>query len=154
MIVPEELIRETLTEVVEQFLKPKFIALGMNASGDWLRSLEVRTSLNRGEIWGADYTRYLVNGRSPGKRPPIAPLVRWVGFKFGYSGQQAVSTAFAIANKIAQEGTEYYPTGTDLLEILESTEVQQFVNKKIGDYILQDTQIRIVRMMKENLITV
>lgn len=154
MIVPEELIRETLTEVVERFLKPKFIALGMNASGDWLKSLEVRTSLNRGEIWGLDYTYYLVNGRSPGKRPPIAPLVRWVGNKFGYSGQQAVSTAFAVAHKIANEGTEYYPNGTDLLEVLESQEVQQFINKKIGDYILQETQIRITRMIKETLITV
>lgn len=154
MIVPEELIRETLTEVVERFLKPKFIALGMNASGDWLKSLEVRTSLNRGEIWGLDYTYYLVNGRGPGKRPPIAPLVRWVGNKFGYSGKQAVSAAFAIATKIAKEGTEYYPDGTDLLEVLESIEVQEFIKKKIGDYILQETQIRITRMIKETLTTV
>lgn len=153
MVVPEQVIQDVLNEVVERFLKPKFIELGMNASGDWLRSLEVRTSLNRGEIWGNDYTQYLVNGRSPGKRPPIAPLVRWVGFKFGQSGQEAVSTACAIANKIAKEGTEYYPNGTDLLEVLQSSEVTQFINNKIGEYILQDTQLRITKMIKDTLIT-
>src|SRR5690606_21648425 len=153
MIVPEQVIQDVLNEVVEQFLKPKFIELGMNASGDWLRSLEVRTSLNRGEIWGNDYTQYLVNGRGPGKRAPRAPLIRWVGFKFGQSGQEAVGTADAIANKIAKEGTQYYPNGTDLLEVLQSSEVTQFINNKIGEYILQDTQLRITKMIKDTLIT-
>lgn len=153
MVVPDELIRETLEEVVERFLKPKFMALGMNASGDWLRSLEVRTSLNRGEIWGMDYTEYLANGRRPGKRPPIAPLVRWVGFKFGKTGQEALNAAFAIANKIAKEGTEYYPEGTDLLDVLKSKEVNDFIIKKIGEYLLSETQIRIKKMIKDTLIT-
>lgn len=153
MVVPDELIRETIEEVVERFLKPKFIALGMNASGEWLRSLEVRTSLNRGEIWGMDYTEYLANGRIPGKRPPIAPLVRWVGYKFGKTGQEAINAAFAIANKIAAEGTEYYPIGTDLIDFLASQEVQSFINKKIGDYLLEQTKLRIVDMIKKTLIT-
>jgi len=138
VFLSKEIIQETLNEVLENFLKPKFIALGMNASGDWLNALEVRVNgENSGEIWGLDYTRYLVSGRSPGKRPPIAPLVRWVGCKFGYSGKEAVSTAFAVATKIAQSGTSYYPQGTDLLEVLQSREVTDFINQKIGDYLLK-----------------
>jgi len=31
MFLSQEIIKETLTEVVETYLKPKFIALGMNA---------------------------------------------------------------------------------------------------------------------------
>jgi len=149
VFLSQEIIRETLTEVVENYLKPKFIALGMNASGDWLNALEVRVNgENSGEIWGLDYTRYLVKGRSPGKRPPIAPLVRWVGNKFGYSGKEAVSTAYAVANKIAQSGTSYYPKGTDLLEVLQSKEVTDFINQKIGDYLLDKVKLSIVRELK------
>lgn len=153
LVVPESLINEVLTDVVEMYLKPKFIELGMNASGQWLRSLEVRTSFNRGEIWGMDYTEYLVNGRGPGNRPPIAPLVEWVKNKFGYIGQQATSTAFAMANKIAKEGTEYYPDGTDLLEVLNSREVTGFINERIGEYILEDTKLQFERMINNTLIT-
>jgi len=144
VFLSQEIIRETLTEVVENFLKPKFIALGMNASGDWLNALEVRVNgENSGEIWGLDYTRYLVSGRRPGKRPPIAPLVRW----FGYSGKQALSTAFAVATKIAQSGTSYYPKGTDLLEVLQSKEITDFINRKIGDYLLKEVQLEITRKL-------
>lgn len=153
LVVPESLINEVLTDVVEMYLKPKFIELGMDASGQWLRSLEVRTSFNRGEIWGMDYTQYLVNGRRPGNRPPIAPLVEWVKNKFGYVDQQATSTAYAIANKIANEGTDYYPDGTDLLEVMNSREVTEFINNRIGEYILEDTKLQFERMIKKTLIT-
>ncbi|WP_448607588.1 hypothetical protein [Paenimyroides ceti] len=149
MFVPEEKIREVIQGVVDNFLKPKFIELGMNASGTWLNSIEARTSINRGEIWGMDYTYYLAKGRKPGKRPPIQPLIQWAGLKLGLSGQQAVSAAFAIANKIAKDGTKYYPNGTDLLSILQSKEVNDYVIKEIGDYIRQETQLVILKKLKE-----
>lgn len=149
MFVPEEKIREVIQGVVDNFLKPKFIELGMNASGTWLNSIEVRTSINRGEIWGMDYTYYLAEGRKPGKRPPIQPLIQWAGFKLGLSGQQAVSAAFAIANKIAKDGTKYYPNGTDLLSVLQSKEVNDYIIKEIGDYIRQETQLVILKKLKE-----
>lgn len=154
IFVPSEIIQRVLTDVVEMFLKPKFIELGMNASGTWLNSLEVRVNGNTGEIWGMDYTQFLVNGRANGKRPPISPLIQWVGYKFGYSGQQAVSVAYAVANKIAQEGTDYYPEGTELLEVLQSKEVQDYINKEIGEYLIRETQLNILRTLNKTLITV
>lgn len=150
-VIPQEEIRRVMEGVVDNFLKPKFIELGMNASGEWLNSLEVRTSLNTGEIWGADYTYYLVNGRAGGKRPPIAPLVRWVSVKLGKSGSEATGIAFAVANKIAKEGTQYYPDGTDLLEVLDSQEVKDYIKKELGDYVSAQVGILILRRTKEIL---
>lgn len=138
--VPSELIYETISEIVERFLKPKFIELGMNSSGNWLKSLGVRSANNEGEIMGPAYTEQLALGRKPGKRPPIDPLVQWVGAKFGLYGKEAVIAAFAISNKIAKEGTKYYPNGTDLLKILNSPEVIVFIDDKIGSYLIEAAQ--------------
>lgn len=154
MLLRDEQILEVMQGVVDDFLKPKFISLGMNASGQWLNSLEARANNGVGEIWGMDYTYYLSNGRAPGKRPPIAPLVQWVGYKFGYSGQQAVSVAYAVANKIAEEGTNYYPDGTDLISFLSSQEVTDYINKKIAAHILSSFQTEMVKRAKDTLITV
>lgn len=147
MTIPNEIVERVLNEVVERFLKPKFIELGMNASGDWLNALEVRGN----EIWGMDYTNYLVNGRSGGTRPPISPLIRWVGYKFGISGQEAISTAYAVATKIEREGTNYYPNGTDLMEVLESREVQEFVVSELSQYVIKEVNQTFVRQARQIL---
>jgi hypothetical protein len=150
--ISEVKTREIMQEVIDLYLIPKFKELGLNASGDWLRAIEARASGTTGEIWGLDYTRYLVNGRAAGTPPPIAPLVRWVGFKLGYSGQQAISTAIAISKKIAAEGTEIKKNGgTDLLEILQSPEVQQYVNGRVGEEVNEQIRLRIIRTTKQIL---
>lgn len=160
MIVPEQVIQDVLNEVVERFLKPKFIELGMNASGDWLRSLEVRTSLNRGEIWGKYYSYWLSEGRGPNHNQSPESIGRFVGWAgSAFLRQWCIDKgidpklSYAIAYKIAKEGTDYYPNGTDLIDVLQSSEVTQFINNKIGEYILQDTQLRITKMIKDTLIT-
>lgn len=149
MTIPNETIQSVMQEVIDTILIPKFIELGMNASGRWISSLEARAENNTGSIWGMDYTYYLVNGRAPGNRPPIAPLVQWVGYKFGLSGQEATSAAFAIANKIAREGTDYYPSGTDLLEVLQSDSTTQFIYDRIGAEVSGIIQAQITRELKQ-----
>ncbi len=62
MFLKDEQIIEVMQGVINDFLKPKFISLGMNASGQWLNSLEARANNGNGEIWGMDYTYYLANG--------------------------------------------------------------------------------------------
>lgn len=94
--------------------------------------MEARENNGVGEIWGKDYTYYLANGRKPGNRPPIEPLVKWVGYKMGIGGTEGRGIAFAIANKIAREGTNYYPDGTDLLDVLTSKEVTDYVYSRIA----------------------
>jgi len=146
--IPDEKIIQVMQEVIDIFLIPKFIELGMNASGEWVSSLEARAVEGRGEIWGRDYTYYLVNGRAGGSRPPITPLVNWVGNKLGIYGREGLSVAFAVAKKIEKEGTEYYPNGTDLLEVLESPQVTQFVYNKLGVEIAGTIRSEITRNLQ------
>lgn len=134
MTIPNEIVERVLNEVVERFLKPKFIELKMNSMGGWLNSLEVRGN----EIWGMDYTEQLVFGRKPGKLPPVEPLIQWVIAKFGRDYNSAEPIAYAIAHKISKEGTDYYPGGTDLMEVLESEEVRDFVLKEISQYVIKE----------------
>lgn len=143
-IMDEDIIR-VMTEVAQRFLIPRFLELGMNATGEWVKSIETTASNNVGTIRGRDYSYYLVNGRKPGKRPPIAPIERWAQAKLGLTGQQATSAAFAIANKIAQEGTEYYKRGgTDLLEVLESSECIEFVRNELKQILVEDLKTQIL----------
>lgn len=148
IIIPNEKIIEVMQEVIDNYLKPKFIELGMNASGEWLNSLEPRAYNGNGEIWGRDYTYYLVNGRAGGSMPPITPLVNWVGNKLGIYGKEGLSVAFAVAKKIEREGTDYYPNGTDLLEVLESPEVTQFVYNRFEIEISGMIRSQIVRSLQ------
>lgn len=133
-ITEEEIVR-VMTGVINQFLIPKFIDLGMNATGKWVDSLEARANNGNGEIWGMFYTEFLTKGRKPGKRPPISALIPWVQAKFGITGKESVGIAFAVSNKIAAEGTSYYPAGTDLLEVLTSSSVNEYINEEISAFL-------------------
>lgn len=152
LIIPEHIIQETMQEVIDRWLIPKFDELGMNATGEWRENVEVKTGDNRGEIWARKYSEQLALGRKPGKLPPIAPIERWVNAKLGISGTQGRSVAFAVANKIAQEGTTWYQKGgSDLIEVLNSQEVVNYVNSRIGKYLQTEVELQIVRDLKETL---
>lgn len=101
-------------------LRAKHEELGMKASGQWLNSLEVQVKGLSGVIKGEPYTEQLVNGRPPGKFPPISAIRQWIIDKgINYLGKQSYlnSLAFLIARKIAKEGTRYFKQGgTDLVE--------------------------------------
>lgn len=145
--VSDDIIIKTMQGVIDNFLKPKFISLGMNATGKWLESLEARAVNSNGEIWGMDYTYFLANGRKPGKMPPVSSLMPWVNAKFGVGGKDAIGIAWAVATKIKNEGTNYYPDGTDLLEVLNSNEVKKYVFDEIKTFF----SIEINKILKKQL---
>lgn len=139
-----------MQEVVDKFLIPHFLRLGMDATGEWRKNVSVRAGDNVGYIDGRHYSEQLVYGRKPGKRPPIAPLERWVKAKLHLSGKEAKGVAFAISNKIAKEGTSWYQKGgSDLIEILESKQVIDYINSQIGNYLRVEVQLQIRRTAKE-----
>jgi len=140
-------IEAILRDVVELFLVPHFESLGMDASGEWRESLEVVGDTIRGR----GYTFQLVNGRAPGARPPIEPLTRWAIVKLGLDERQARGAAFAISNKIAKEGTEYYKQGgTTLLEILKGKEVIEFISRTAQPLIQQQVTLEITRIVRDS----
>lgn len=145
--ISDELIIETIQGVIDNFLKPKFISLGMNATGQWLNSLEARAVNGNGEIWGMDYTYWLANGRKSGTAPPVSVLIPWVNAKFGIGGNEARGIAFSVAAKIKKEGTSYYPEGTDLLEVLNSPEVINYIYSKIREGLT----LEVNRILKKQL---
>ncbi|SHJ20560.1 hypothetical protein SAMN05443429_11235 [Cruoricaptor ignavus] len=125
-----------MLEVVHLFLIPKFNQLQMNATGEWLGSLEVKATEEGGQVWGRHYSEQLAKGREPGSMPPVEAIEKWVRAKFGLQGSEARSRAWAVAKSIEKKGTTWYQRGgSDLIEVLESNEVKEFVEKKIGQII-------------------
>lgn len=150
MKIPDELIIETMQGVIDNFLKPKFIELGMNATGSWLNALEAKVVNGSGEIWGMDYTYWLANGRKGGTAPPVNALIPWVNAKFGVGGKEAVSIAWAVATKIKNEGTRYYPQGTDLLEVLKSKEVNDYIYSKLKEGVTVEINKILIKQLNDN----
>lgn len=148
--VPQDKILQIMQEVVDRFLIPRFYELNMNATGEWVQSLQVDAAPNKGIITGQPYTEQLVNGRAPGERPPVAPLERWVNAKLGIHGTQGRSIAFAVADKIAKQGTTWYQNGgSDLLEVLEEAETLRYINERIGGIMTAQAGLEIQRQLKE-----
>lgn len=130
------------------------MSLGMNASGEWLQSLSVETAPNQGYIIGRDYTEYLTLGRTPNldqSPEAINRFARWAGSTFlkQWVADKGLSiNPYAVAYKIAREGTDYYPDGTDLLEVMESEEVANFIRERIGRSVMVSIEKELERLAK------
>lgn len=99
---------ETLTrkhlENLRDKLREEIASRGMDSSGGAFDSLEVSGN----QLLGNDYIYYLVNGRGPGKFPPVANIVEWVRTKLGLEGREARQAAYLIGRKISLQGTSIF----------------------------------------------
>lgn len=131
-------LEEILTNVINLFLIPKFNELGMKASGEWEENIEAKGN----EIWGRDYTEYLTKGRPPNESDDpkdIAKFARWAGATFIGKWVQDKGldlNPYAVAYTIAKKGTKRYPEGSDLLEILETEEVKDYINQELSKVLI------------------
>lgn len=148
--ISDELIIQTMQGVIDNFFKPKFISLGMDATHRWINSLEPRAVNGNGEIHGMDYTYWLANGRKPGKAPPVSALIPWVNAKFGIGGKEAIGIAWAVAAKIKKEGTDYYPKGTDLLEVLNSPGVRAYITEQLSTFYILEINKILIKQLHDN----
>jgi len=146
-------LKRVMQEVIDKFLIPKFNELGMNASGKWIDSLQAEAVNGTGYIKGQFYSYWLQNGRAGGTKPPFNAIFQWVGVKLGLTGAQQTGATFAIMQKIENEGTDYYPQGTELLTVLESTEVQQYIYTSLRAGINGKLKVEIEKRFKKTLIT-
>jgi hypothetical protein len=139
--------RQILQDVIVEVLIPKFLSLGMRATGEWEKSLHVVDS----SIWGRKYTEQLEYGRQPGKFAPIAPLIAWAKAKFGVGEEEATSIAWAVNTKMKNEGTSWYRKGgTDLMEVLKSQEVVDTINRKAGNIIKEQIILFVSQEIKKS----
>jgi hypothetical protein len=150
--ITESEIINIIQKVVNDVLIRRFTELGMNATGQWLDSLEVVAKGSDGIIRGQSYTEFLAKGRPAGSLPPIAPLTKWVTAKFGVGGKQATSIAWAVAKKIQREGTTWHQKGgTDLLEILSELKTLEIINNEIQQKVTASITKELQRQINEIL---
>jgi len=96
-------------EVVVDAMKAEFIAQGHNASGETIKSFEVRIKKDFedliGEIWVAKHAVFTDSGTRP-HRPPFKAIFEWSKHVMpGLSEKERRSFSFAVINKISKEGT-------------------------------------------------
>lgn len=110
--------QQALSDGLEQLvrvMRTELQATNANATGSTSRSLksEIVTSRQnfiRGQITGLETWRFTDQGRGAGGMPPVQKLVQWVAVKLGLSGNEGRQVAWAIAKKIAREGTRKPPS--------------------------------------------
>lgn len=138
-------------EAIKFDLIKRYDELGMRASGDFEKGLEVRQNKLSAELWGNHYIEQLVNGRGPGKFPPIAAIEKWINDKGISALDISVSSlAFLIARKIAREGTEIFQKGgTDLVDSVITPERIQGIIDKVGRFYINEFTLNITNILKE-----
>ena len=145
-------ILKTEFDKLRQELITKHEQLGMKASGQWVETVENRSQRLSGQLWGQHYTEQLVNGRKPGKFPPIKAIEEWILDKnIPITGKIKISSlAFLIARKIAKEGTKYYQQGgTDLVETVITPERIQSIIDKVSEFHINNFVSEVTGVFKQ-----
>lgn len=100
----DEIIKEEISLILED-IKKLYVSSGKKASGEFEKGLEAVFEPNKGTIKGFVY----LAGRKAGKMPPVSAIKKWVkirGIRGVKKNSSIDSIAWAIAKKIAREGTK------------------------------------------------
>lgn len=132
-------VNAILREVIDRFLIPRFMELGMNASGQWLDTLQTEYDGKRvGKIKGQMYTQFLTKGRNPNQNQDPEALRRWAVWagntfiKEWVKNKGLVADPIAVAMSIAKKGTTWKRRGgSNLLEVLEEPATLEFIQSKV-----------------------
>lgn len=100
----KDILKEEIELLIEDIINA-YEQSGKKTSGKFPEGLEIKEKPLGFELWGYGY----LAGRPSGRMPPVEELERWVKLK-GLSpiedNAKASSIAWAIAKKIAKEGTD------------------------------------------------
>ncbi len=132
-----EYLELLVNDIVVTALKEKHRGLGQRATGDWEESVETSSKPFVVYVLANEYTQQLTQGRQPGSLPPVDDIERWVEAKFGSSPDQR-NIAWAVAQKIKNEGTTWYPEGSDLVDGVVTESVVAEINQEIGTFVSFD----------------
>ncbi len=88
-------------------------------------SIRVEVSDDAGQLYTADYMKYLIYGRPPGKQPPPEIMFEWVAKQpeaSSWTDNEIKSMAFLVGRKIGRDGTDIWEgkkQGIDLLGVMD-----------------------------------
>jgi len=122
----------------------RMAALGRNATKRLSNSLKtevvkIGTGSTQAELSGLNHWAFLGNGRRPGKKPPVDPLIEWVKAKgLASEDKEVKKIAYIIQRKIAEEGTlDHQLGGANMFSqiIIENQpQVEEVVSAFLQDY--------------------
>lgn len=146
--------QKIVREVIDKFLIPRFKELQMNASGEWIENVEAVGE----KIRGRDYTEYLVRGRRPNQNQDPKALRAWA-YYFGMTvfadwvrNKGLDLNPIAVAYNVAKNGTTWlHKGGSDLLDILKSDEVREYIESRAGVIVLSNITVAIDRYLYTQL---
>mgnify|MGYP000232899996 CR=1 FL=1 len=141
-------------ELLKQDLIDAYDSKGMRASGEFAEGLEVDAEINRGVLWGYEYSQQLETGRQAGKQPPSDVIEQWIedkGIASQIEGNIKISSlAYLIARKIGREGwyREDYG-GVELISQIVTEQRLQKILDEVGDARLIEYSTEIITLIKE-----
>ena len=119
----------TNSEAISQFfkstitdLKADQVSKGLYSSGKSAESLQADSNTEGGLLYGSAYFYQQIVGRKPGRMPPVSDIIAWIEAK-GIQPENGTveGLAWAIAKKIAKEGTDIHEgksQGLDFIKIV------------------------------------
>lgn len=142
-------------EIIDTFLKPHFIEVGLNASGETMDSIGSRGHLDKIVFTANESMNYAIYGRGPNKDQDDEAVNNWVKwfapnvFKTWADNKNVDVNPYALAHTIARQGSKRYrdDNPSSYLDILQTEEVKQFIFNRISFYAKANINI----ILKESL---
>jgi hypothetical protein len=123
-------------ELLRQEIIAKYESSGMEASGNWGKTVQVQQLPNGFSIVADGY----IQGRPPGKQPPSEAILQWIKQK-GIAARVGAeislgSLAYLIARKIAKNGWKPRQGYEDIVgSVATPQRIQQIIDKAGQPYI-------------------
>ena len=157
-MTPEETLKRELKKLENEFLI-RYQEKGMEASGNWGRSLETVVEKSKdgsvtGSVRALSYSQQLETGRQAGKFPPREAIENWIvekGIASNIEKEISVSSlAFLIARKIAREGWDRKDYGgVELISEVATPERMQEITDKVGQSYITLITTEVITLFKE-----
>lgn len=149
----EAIYRKHLFTIVSK-IKVHYHELGLMASGDFEKELQILINGNKLSILGAKHTYFMEEGRKAGRFPPINSIINWIEVKSGLPAifkEKPKQYAFLIARNIANEGIKVpnkYNKGR-----VASLIIDEFLEKDL-EIMLKEIGVSIAERIQSDLIQV
>ncbi len=147
MFNSNEILKEEIDSVLAD-IRALYEASGKRVTGRFSEDLKATYTPNKAVIEGQVYTA----GRAAGEMPPIQNIIEWVEAKniAAAASKEASSIAWAIAKKIAREGTNKENARDFYTEVLTPQRIDSIILKVSQFHVTQfiesiTTELKIIQ---------